>query len=85
MRRVEGAVGLHQVLGLQPCHSLQGVDVLEGETEGRASGVTHALQGQKAEQGVAAKRNEWDRERQKEKARGRVSESFLILMVPLKG
>ena len=34
-------MGLHQVFGLQPSHSLQGVYVLEGDTEGRGSGVNH--------------------------------------------
>lgn len=41
VRGVEGAVGLHQVLALQPCHSLQRVYVLQGETEGSGSGVRH--------------------------------------------
>lgn len=31
VRCVEGAVGLHQVLGRQPCHSFQRVYVLEEE------------------------------------------------------
>lgn len=60
VRGVEGAVGLHQVLRLQPCHSLQGVYVLGGDTEGKGSGVRQP--GKKAEQGPA-KRNKGERGR----------------------
>lgn len=65
VRCMEGTVGLYQVLGLQPRHSLQGVYVLEGETEERGSGVNCIPQGRKAEQGVVTKRNQWGRVKRK--------------------
>lgn len=38
--------------------------------EGRGSGVNPTLQEQKAEQGVVAKRNQWDREREGRESKG---------------
>lgn len=45
--------------------------------EGRGSGVNPTLQGQKAEQGVVAKRNPWDREREGRESKGQgVSKNY---------